>query len=467
MGVFLNVIVAFWAVLVALLLYNVLNYVLVAPEPPKINEDWWGKGDSTKEDKKIYPFKINISDEILEDLQLRLERARFIDKPLDGIAQEYGTSDQLIKIIVNHWKTNYKWRSREKYLNTLPQFTTSIQGLNIHFAHIKPKNVPKGTKVLPLLMIHGWPGSVREFYELAPMLTTPSKERNIVFELVMPHIPGYGFSETAVKPGLGAAETALVFKNLMHRLGHEKFYVQGGDMGGIILNYMSVMYPDNILGFHNNMCVVFSTMSLIKLGVSSYFPSLMVRNEDMDRVYPLSKMMAFLLQEMGYLHIQATKPDSIGAAMDDSPVGLAAYHIEKFVTGLNFDNVHLKDGGITQKLKMDDILDVVMIYWVTRSAATAYRMYSETFNMKLLTRRIIDVPIKVPSACARFKYDFFAPDGIIRDIYQNLVQVRDYDGGHFPAMEQPKLLANDIFDAIEKFEKIYSKESKKSQSKKA
>lgn len=146
--------------------------------------------------------------------------------------------------VLDFWSTKYVWKEREAFLNQFPQFKTRVDGLDLHFLHVKPKTVPKGAEVVPLLLLHGWPGSVREFYDMIPLLTTPRKEQNLVFEVIAPSLPGYGFSQGAAKPGLGAAQMAVVMNDLMARLAFSRYYVQGGDWGGIIVSHMATLYPN-------------------------------------------------------------------------------------------------------------------------------------------------------------------------------------------------------------------------------
>lgn len=344
--------------------------------------------------------------QVLTDLKQRLNNARPFVSPLEGIQQQYGMNTNLLKEIVEFWKTEYKWREREQFLNKYPQFKTNIQGLNIHFIHVKPKTT-NNVKVLPLLLLHGWPGSVREFYEIIPKLTTPRKNQNFVFEVIVPSLPGYGFSDPAVRPGLGAAQMATVFNNLMSRLGFQKYYVQGGDWGSVVGASLATYYPDNVLGLHSNMCQGGQgPMAMLQLFIGTYIPSLVVDKEYQDRMYPLSeKIFQNILLESGYFHIQATKPDTVGKlffqqigsalliniyfliylglALNDSPVGLAAYIIEKFTTWTNPEWKTKLDGGLKLKYTYTDLLDNVMIYWVTGSITTSVRLYAETMNKSM------------------------------------------------------------------------------------
>ena len=318
--------------------------------------------------------------QVLQDLQHRLSNARALTPPLEGVQHQYGINTKLLKNIIDYWRTKYNWREREKFLNQFPQYTISVQGLRLHYIHVKPTN-PGKVKVLPLLLLHGWPGSVREFYDLIPLLTKPASGRDFVFEVIVPSLPGYGFSEAAVKPGLGPIEMAVVFKNLMNRLGFEKYYIQGGDWGALIVQHMATLYPDRILGVHSNMCFVNSALSNLKLILGSFYPPLIVdKKEHESKIYPLSTFFSKMMLEMGYMHIQATKPDTVGVGLNDSPVGLAAYILEKFITWTNEEWKNLDDGGLTKKFTYADLLDNVMIYWITESITTSVRLYSESFN---------------------------------------------------------------------------------------
>nr|CAD7193995.1 unnamed protein product [Timema douglasi] len=342
-------------------LYNKLTSV---PPLPKLESTWWGPGQPHNVDKSIRPFRINISQEVLDDLNTRLQHVK-LTPPLEGIGFQYGFNTDYLKKVVDFWRTKYNWREREAYLNSFPQFKTQVDGLDLHFLHVKPKQVPPSTRVLPLLLLHGWPGSVREFYEIIPLLTTPREGVNFVFEVVVPSLPGYGFSEGASKPGLGAAQMAVVFKDLMARLGFDKFYLQG-------------------------------------------------------------------------------------VALTDSPVGLAAYILEKFSLGTNAKFRSKSDGGLTHKFQLADLLDNVMIYWVTGSITTSVRLYSEGFSRAQRELGILSIPTKVPTACVWFPNEIrYYPEYFLREKYHNLLQNSHMkQGGHFAAMEEPKLLAEDIFSAI-------------------
>ncbi|XP_018330718.1 juvenile hormone epoxide hydrolase 2-like [Agrilus planipennis] len=448
-------------IIFSVIIHFTLKSLLSDPTTPHLENIWWGDTDKSKiHDETIKSFQINISKQILDDLEFRLKHHRTFIPSLENVSQQYGINSKLLDEIIEYWKNDYKWSERQNYLNKFPQFTTQIQGLTIHFLRVKP-NIPKSRElhVLPLLLLHGWPGSVREFYEIIPLLTTPQKDKNFVFDIIAPSLPGYGFSEATRKPGLGAAQVAMIMKNLMNRLGFNKFYVQGGDWGSIIGTTMSIMYPSNVRGLHINLCFSSKPISQIIHFFGSLYPKLVVEDEYQNLLYPLSSFFHYLISETGYLHLQATKPDTIGVSLNDSPVGLAAYIIEKFITWTNKEWIKREDGGLKEKFSYADLLDNVMIYWITGSITTSMRLYSETFNKDHTSLQLDRISVNVPTACAKFKNELvYSPDLLLKQKYPNLIHSVTYnDGGHFAAFELPQILAEDIWTAIQKIEENYSK----------
>ncbi|XP_063244853.1 juvenile hormone epoxide hydrolase 1-like [Bacillus rossius redtenbacheri] len=448
MGVLIKICII--TVLGAVAVNYVLNLLTAVPPLPKLEAKWWGPGQPQKVDQSVRPFKINISQELLDDLNDRLELLPDLAPPLEGVGFEYGFNSEYLQEVVRHWHDKYNWREREALLNSLPQFKTYVDGLDLHFIHAKPKSVPTGTRVLPLLLLHGWPGSVREFYGLIPLLTTPRTGVDFVFEVVAPSLPGYGFSDAASKPGLGASQVAVVMKNLMKKLSFDKFYVQGGDWGSIIATIMANLFKDDVLGIHLNMCFSGAPISNLKWFLGSLWPTLVVKEEHVKRMYPVGSILANLIKEMGYMHLQATKPDTAGTSLTDSPAGLAAYILEKFSTWTNPAWQSRRDGGLTVKYQLDDLLDNIMIYWVTGSITTSMRLYSESFNKAHYSLGFERIPVEVPTACALFPNELaYQSEFILKDKYKNLVQVSDMPrGGHFAAFEEPLLLANDVWSAV-------------------
>ncbi|KAJ8948747.1 hypothetical protein NQ318_017916 [Aromia moschata] len=436
-------------ILSALLYFKVIKPLYDVPPVPQLKETWWGSGDPAQEDTSIRPFKINVSDEILADLQQRLANALPFQEPLEGAKQHYGMNAKLLKTVVDFWRTKYNWREREKFLNQFPQYTVNIQGLRIHYIHVKPTNT-KGLKVLPLLLVHGWPGSVREFYEIIPLLTTPQQGMDFVFEVVAPSLPGYGFSEASVRPGLTTPQMAVIFKNLMERLGHKR-----GDWGAAVVNHMATLFPEKIIGMHSNMCQVNSFFSNLKLYIASFYPTLFMSPKVADRVYPMTDQFKFLILETGYFHLQATKPDTLGVALRESPVGLAAYILEKFTTWTNPAWKDLDDGGLTKKYPLENLLDNVMIYWVTRSITTSIRLYADQFHKDVRDLNLDSIPIDVPTGCSLFEHEImYLPEWVLKDRFRNLVHVSHHEEGHFPAFEVPHVLAGEIYVFVQKVEDL-------------
>lgn len=245
-----------------------------------------------------------------------MENTRPFHLPLQGVQHHYGTHTALLDDVLKFWRVKYNWkRRREPYFNQFEHYITNIQGLDIHYIHEKPNKTlvaENGLKVIPILLLHGWPGSFREFLDLIPFLTRPRDDASFVFEVIVPSLPGFGFSQAASKSGLGASQIAVILNNLMQRIGFEKYYVQGGDWGSIIGAIMSSMYPENVLGLHSNMCFTMELIPNLKMLLGSLFPPLMVEAKYRDRIYPLRDMYSWLLEETGYFHLQATKPDTIG-----------------------------------------------------------------------------------------------------------------------------------------------------------
>jgi len=349
---------------------------------------------------------------------------------------------------VDYWRKEYDWRSQEKMLNQYPQFKTTIEGLEIHFMHVKPK-LPADSKlkVLPIMIIHGWPGSVVEFYKLIPLLTTARPGRDYVFEVICPSIPGYGFSESPYKKGFNIRAAARIFLTLMDRIGHRKFYVQGGDWGSAISTSMARCYPERILGLHVNMIFGgMSTWEKVKYVTISFFPFL-VSKPEYKAAFPIKRILKLIYTEGGYFHLQTTKPDTIGCATCDSPAGMAAYLLEKFSYWVNPEYLNLEDGGLTEKFSMDELLTNVMMYWVNNNFTAAARFYKENLSSVVNREK---APIAVPTGVAVFPNELTGlPKTCLSQQVKNLVSYNFMPrGGHFAAFEEPELLADDIWKFV-------------------
>ncbi|GIY15768.1 epoxide hydrolase 1 [Caerostris darwini] len=398
--------------IVALTLYRMLKWVFslffgkVKPDQSGYEEGWFGKGPRPNNDDSldtsIRSFKIHVPNEVLADLQNRLQNVRY-ESPVEDSKFHYGFNTDYLKSIVEYWKTEYDWRKQEGQLNIYQHFKTCIEGIDVHFVHVKP-NLPEGKKlkVIPILVTHGWPGSFYEFYKMIPLLTTPSSERDFVFEVVCPSIPGYGFSEAPHQKGFDARSAARLFVILMERLGHDRFYVQGGDWGSLVSTLLGKYYPNKVIGVHVNM--FFASLkgwNLLKGIAIAYFPSLIPAAE-YKAFYPFMKKVKLLLEESGYFHIQSTKPDTVGCALADSPVGLAAYILEKFSTWTDPEGRSSPDGNLTKKFTLDELLTNVMIYWVNNNITSSVRFYKENIGK----REHEKMPIAVPCGVALFPMNF-------------------------------------------------------------
>ncbi|XP_053620223.1 juvenile hormone epoxide hydrolase-like isoform X2 [Plodia interpunctella] len=436
---------------------------LEAPKAPKLNlEEWWGPNElKGKVDTSIRPFRVQFDQAMVQDLKTRLKNHRPFTPPLEGVGFEYGFNSKAIDPWVQYWADKYNFTAREKFLNQFPQFKTNIQGLDIHFIRVTPM-VPQGVKVVPILLMHGWPGSVREFYEAIPLLTQQRAGYDFVFDVVVPSLPGYGFSDPAVRPGLAAPQAAVIFRNLMHRLGFTKYYIQGGDWGALIASSLSTLFPDEVLGHHTNMAVVQSGCNYVKLFVGSFIPSLVVDSHLVDRMYPLSNWVAYVLEEFGYFHLQATKPDTIGTALNDSPSGLLAYIVEKFSTWTRLEHRSRADGGLEFRFTKDQLIDNLMLYWSSKSITTSMRFYAENMSKKNLALRMDEIKTPVPTWALQAKNElFYQPPSFLRTKYTNLLNATVLeDGGHFFAFELPQLFADDVFKAVKAFREWHTKKAK-------
>ncbi|CAG2108619.1 unnamed protein product [Medioppia subpectinata] len=269
----------------------------------------------------------------------------------------------------------------------------------------------------------------------------------MAFEVICPSIPGYGFSEAPHQEGFNVIQTAHIFVKLMNRLGHKTFFVHGGDWGSFVSRTISVLYPQNVRGMHVTMVqAAMDGKTIAKQILGGYLPSLVYENpgRDYSKVHPWFDKLSFMLRESGYFHIQATKPDTVGAALVDSPVGLAAYILEKFTTWTDPEFVNQPDGSLTKKFTMDELLTNIMIYWVSNNVASSMRYYKE--NAAIIFTDISRMPVTVPAAVADFPNELGrAPKALIQSLFDNLVQITDQPrGGHFAAFEEPKLVAEDI-----------------------
>jgi microsomal epoxide hydrolase len=360
----------------------------------------------------MQPFTIDVADADLADLRQRLARTRWPNE-IDGIGWEQGTPLDLLQDLVDHWLHQYDWRAEEARLNAYPQFVTEFEGQRVHFLHVESPR-PSAT---PLLLAHGWPGSVAEFLGVIEPLTNPDDPAD-AFTLVIPSLPGYGFSGPTSERGWHGRRMAEAFGAVMHELGYERYGVQGGDWGSLIACNMADLFPDRVIGLHVN----FMTVPPPK-GEAPAPP-----NEGAAR---------FAATGGGYQLIQATRPQTIGYLLDDSPAGLLGWIVEKFREWSDCDGDPLKS------FTRDHLITNAMIYWVTRTGTSAARSYWELHNADVAPRP--QAKVTVPTGVANFPAEIARSQRSWVERRYNVVHWTEHDrGGHFAAMEVPDLFVEDV-----------------------
>ncbi|XP_026761182.2 juvenile hormone epoxide hydrolase-like [Galleria mellonella] len=443
--------------------YHIFQCLTTIPDTPQLDLDyWWGPNETkSKQNKDIRPYRIVFGDGMLHDLRMRFDSYRTETKKVKSLkdaAWTYGINSEAFSQFFSNWIFQYKPEERVKFLNQFDQFKTNIQGLDIHFIHVKPK-VKKGVKVLPLLLLHGWPSSVREFYEAIPLLTTVRPGYDFVFEVIAPNLPGFVYSQGPVRPGLSPTKISIVIRNLMQRLGFKKYYIQGGDFGHSVGSGIATLFPNEVLGIHTNFPANFANKAYLAWILGAIWPTL-VEKEYTDRLYPLAKKVEFFLEEFGYLHLQATKPDTIGIALQDSPPGLAAYILDRFMIFTDVNNKYTEDGGLSKHYNHTKLLDNIMLYWASGCITTSVRLYKESVGNSEFEQVIAKIPTPVPTWALRLKHEIvFHPEFILKWKYPNFVGATTLDyGGHFAALELPEEFADDIFKAVKSFIGFTNKE---------
>lgn len=370
----------------------------------------------------IEKFEIQISDEVLEDLQRRLAATRFPHQ-IENTGWSYGAELSTIQELVRHWRESYDWRKHEAALNAFPQFTTEIGEQRIHFIHARSKH----EDALPLIISHGWPGSIVEFMDVVGPLTDPEAhggKAEDAFHVVCPSLPGYGFSEFTKATGFDCYEIAEHFVALMERLGYDRYGAQGGDWGAIITNNIAVLDAKHLAGIHLNMPLAFPPAEGME-GLSESELADMADYQDFDT------------NGTGYQKIQGTKPQSLGFGLNDSPAGLLAWITEKFHAWTDCG------GDLESAVDRDRLLTNVMVYWVTETITSSTRLYYETFKSGRVG--VLGDRIEVPTGVARFPKEIMRfPRKWVEGRY-NVTHWTDMPkGGHFAAMEQPELFIEDV-----------------------
>ena len=372
----------------------------------------------------IRPFEIAVPEDTLKDLQVRLARTRFPDQ-LDSVGWDYGTELTYLRELVEYWQDEFDWRSQERQLNSLDQFKAEIDGLDLHFIHQRSP-IPNA---VPLLITHGWPGSIVEFTKIIGPLTDPEAhggEASDAFHVVAPSLPGYGFSGIPRAPGYGPEKMAAINAALMARLGYDRYGVQGGDWGGIISRWTAFNDAEHVTGAHLNFVT----------GASPPDPDNPNEGVAEEELVRFRERQQFMSTERGYSRIQGTKPQTLGYGLNDSPAGLAAWIVEKFRTWCDCG------GNVESVFTKDELLTNVMLYWTTGTITSSTRIYYESRNATP-TRPLGYV--STPTGAAIFPKEINAPPRRWAENRFNIVHWTVMPrGGHFAALEQPELLVDDI-----------------------
>ena len=369
---------------------------------------------------EINTFRVKVPEAEVEDLHQRLAMTRWPDE-IPGAAGSYGVPLAYVKELAGYWRNEYDWRKTEALLNTLPQFTTLIDGQQIHFVHLRSEE----PNAVPLLITHGWPGSIVELMKVLEPLANPRRHGgnpSDAFHVIAPSIPGYGFSGPTTESGWDVKRIARAFAELMRRLGYLRYGTQGGDWGSVISRQLGLIDSEHVVGSH------FNTLAT----APSADPDDLKLLTERERSF-LERGQRFQQQGSGYYMIQSSRPQTLAYGLTDSPTGLLAWIAEKFTEWTD----------PSSKIDRDQLLTNVSVYWFTQTANSAARLYAEFARSGSAWGKV--EPSTVPAGVAQFPYEIFPPIRRFAERSNNIVHWSEFDrGGHFPAMEQPDLLVGDI-----------------------
>jgi pimeloyl-ACP methyl ester carboxylesterase len=373
----------------------------------------------------IQPFQIKVPEQILTDLRVRIERTRWPDE-ITGSGWEYGASLSYMKELAEYWLNKYDWRKTENEINAYPNFIADIDGYKIHFLHVKGK----GKRSVPLIITHGWPGSFLEMMKLIHFLTNNPE---FAFDLVVPSLMGFGFSQTVTEQGCDIHLMADLWFTLMKELGYETFGAHGGDFGSGVGTALALKYPKNVVGLHVN-------------NIEGYYaPHIPDGERVTDEEIQFEKQAdEWYDKEGAYSHQQRTKPLTLSYGLNDSPIGLCAWIIEKFYGWADLpDRQAGCNGNIESVFTRDELLANVTLFWVTETIHSSIRLYNESRKTPLHFTK--DDFVKIPVGIARFPFEEpFPPRKYIERGFNVQRWTNMPAGGHFAAMEKPELLADDI-----------------------
>ena len=372
----------------------------------------------------VQPFTVDVSDAVLEDLDRRLAGARWPDE-IPGVGWDYGSNLAYVQELVEYWRSGFDWRAQERLINAMSHYRATVAGMGIHFVHEKGK----GQNPMPLVLTHGWPGTFFEMHKVIPLLTDPAShggDAADAFDVVVPSMPGYGFSDHTSQRGMHVLRTSDMWVELMHGLGYARFGAHGGDWGASVTNYLGFAYPQHLIGIHTTSI----TRPTPYLGEGS-------RPLSEAETAFLKQREAWVDAEGGYAHIQGTKPQTLSYGLNDSPVGLAAWIVEKYRTWSDCG------GDVERRFSKDVLLTTVMIYWVTQTINSSTRLYYETLRHPWSLKQ--GERIEAPTGIAAFPAEISRPPREWAERSFNLKQWTPMpSGGHFAALEEPQRLVEDI-----------------------
>ena len=358
----------------------------------------------------LEPFRVDVPADVLTDLAERLRRTRFPNE-VAGIGWQHGMPAGYLREIVRYWLDRYDWRVHEARLNRYQQFTTMVDGQRVHFLHVRSRH----EAAVPLFLTHGWPGSVTEFLDVIDPLAGPADPAD-AFHLVVPSLPGYGFSGPTTETGWDPRRIAAAFGQVADRLGYQRYGVQGGDWGAIVSGNMAELRPERVIGLHVNLMNVPPPAG--------------------EEAPPTPWRRRIGAAGGGYEAILGTRPQAMGYLLDDSPAGLAAWIIEKFH---EWTEGPAEECGLT----LDQMLTDVMVYWVTQTGASSSRLYWE--RRRHPETMVPQQPVTVPTGVANFPGELSRSHRAHAERYFNVVHWTELPrGGHFPAMEVPGLFVADV-----------------------
>ena len=386
------------------------------------------------ESTEVRPFRVDVPQEAIDDLRRRIEATRWPSKELVEDRSQ-GVQLATMRELARYWTTEYDWRTCEARLNALPQFMTEIDGLDIHFIHVRSKH----ENALPLIMTHGWPGSVVELLETIGPLTDPTAhggKAEDAFHLVLPSLPGYGFSGEPAGLGWDSARTARAWAELMHRLGYTRYVAQGGDVGALVTDLMGRQAVEGLAGYHLNLLTAV-------LAIGDHLP------KESEEERTAAEAFAFFRQDgFGYFLEMATRPQTIGYAMLDSPIALAAWLLDHDTDSYQKVAGAFVDGKPTGNLTRDHVLDNISLYWLTDTATSAARSYWEDARALAAALASGQPPpaVTVPVGFTTFPGEIWAsPRSWVEAVYPDLAYFNEVDrGGHFAAWEEPELFSTEM-----------------------